>query len=165
MPLTSIEQIRSVQWDKSNLWDIHIPAAIHPFDAWVPANDVEFGFRGIVNEAFGSASGLEFPKSTSYPTLTISYMDDEDLSMTMFLKEWQEGIVNVEGTMVKTVYDPDVSKTIIITKHNSKKENVLTINCLGYPTGQITYHGDSDGSTPIYSVQFTITASEVKYAW
>lgn len=157
MPLVNIEQLRAIQWDKSNLWDIEIDG-IQNSAGFIPANDMELGFHGVTDGQYGAAS---FAQSTTYPVLTLSFMDDEKLSVVNQLRDWMSDIVDTTGLIVAPVNM--IKRAIIITKLTSTRTPVPggTMVLWAYPTGQISYHGDSDGSTPIYSLQFTVVGSDL----
>ena len=125
-----------------------------------PANDLEIGFHGITNGQFGN---LEFAQSAVYPTLTLSYVDDEYLTTTFAFREWMSEIVSKNGLKVQPINS--AGKNIIINKLNSMRHVIDQYTFFAYPTGNITYHGDSDGSIPIYSVQFTVIGSDLHEGW
>lgn len=156
MSLT-VEKVRSPQWDKSNLWDIKIDG-IYGVKGFIPSIDIEFGFHGIQNGTVGNSS-LEFAQTTTFPIFTMSYIDDEKLTFTKQLANWQSQIVSENGLVVQP--PETASKLILIEKLSSLRNVKETFTLKGFPTGQINYHGDSDGSAPVYSVQFTITGSDI----
>ncbi len=154
MALT-VDNLRTKQWDKSNLWDVDIQGITFGGAKWLPANDVELVFHGIENGTLGD-SGVEFAQKASHPSITMSYLDDENLSMTHSIRQWQEHIVSHDGIYVKPIESAGVLKHFTLKKLNHKRETVTTVNAMVYPSGSLNYHGDSDGSTPIYSVAFTV---------
>jgi len=161
MALT-VENLRTKQWDKSNLWDITLEGMEFADPSrWIPVNDMEIAFQGIENGTLGE-TGVEFAQKTTSPTLTLSYIDDENLTMTHALRTWQSYIISHDGVWVKPMNSAGVLKRLVINKLNSKKETTTTINTFVYPTGAISYHGDSDGSTPIYSVTFVVAKMGIK---
>ena len=160
MAIIDINSLIGFQWDKSNLWDIAIEDM--KFQSWgtgLPANDVQLGFFGIANEAIGS-SGLDIPNTRTIPTLTLSYIDDEELTVTNFFKKWLQDMVSLDGVRVQTM--ETASKQIVLQKlkHDHSMSDVWVVNA--FPTGNLEYHGDSDGSVPIYSVAFTVTGGDLK---
>lgn len=155
MGLINIESVRSIQWDKSNLWDVTIDGIKNP-NGWFPANDLELGFHGLTEGTYGA---LSYAQGTTFPLLTMSYMDDEKLSVTLALKSWMSEIVSSNSLIVQP--PEKAKKAIIIKKLNSMRSVIKEFTIYAHPTGQITYHGDSDGSTPIYSLQFTIIGSDL----
>jgi len=153
----SVEDVRAVQWDKSNLWEIEIDG-IDGVNSFIPANDIELGFNGISNGTINGTS-LEFAQTTVHPTLTMSYMDDEELSFTTQLREWQGEIVSEDGLVVLPI--ELAKRAIIITKLSSLKLGGDKFTIHGYPSGSLSYHGESDGSAGVYSLTFTIIGSDV----
>ena len=160
MAIITIETLRGIQWDKSNLWDIAIEGSPGAFNAWVPANDIQLGFFGVGTEQVGS-SGLEIPYTRTIPTFNISYYDDEDLTMTDFFSTWLRQTISLNGYRVAHL--EDIQKYFVISKLNSKKEVIKTWTFQAFPTGNIEYHGDSDGSLPIYTLTFSVSAGSMTW--
>jgi len=157
MALT-IGNVRSSQWDKSNLWDVIIDGVPKLSGNVYPVIDIEIGYHGIQNGTI-SGTSLEFPQTTTFPILTMSYIDNENLDFTIGLREWVDTIVSKDGLVVQPV--EIAKKHIMFTKQNSLRSSKKTNAIWAYPTGQITYHGDSDGSLPVYSLQFTVVESDL----
>ncbi len=156
MPIINVETLRTIQWDKSNLWEISIEDST--FDGWIPSNDITMGFFGIGTVPVGD-SGLEIPATRTIPTFNLSYYDVEDLRMTKFFTEWLHTTSSLDG--YRYMLMENVHKQFIISKLNSKREIIYTWMFKAYPTGAIEYHGDSDGSLPIYTLNFTVTAGDM----
>ena len=158
MAIVTVETLRQIQWDKSNLWDITIPGSPADFHAWIPINDLQMGFFGVTAEQAGS-SGLEFPATRTVPTFNLSYYDNENLSMTHWFSKWLKQTVSLDGYRVAHL--ESIQRDIIVTKLNSMREPIYTWSFKAFPTGNIEYHGDSDGSLSIYTLTFTVSAGEL----
>lgn len=158
MPIVTVETLRGLQWDKSNLWDIFIDG--NTFQGMVPSNDISMGYFGIGTEGVGS-SGLEIPASRTVPTFNLSYYDDEDLTMTKFFTAWLQSIASIDGFRYELL--ENIQKYIVVSKLDSTKQTTYDWLFQGYPTGTIEYHGDSDGSLPIYTLNFIITAGSMEW--
>ena len=160
MAIINIENLRAVQWDKSNLWDITIDdMPTSPFTGWIPVNDVQLGFFGVSGESIGS-TGLEIPYTRTVPTFNLSYYDDEELTITKFFTDWLKSMVSDDGYDVMLL--EDAQKKITIQKLNSVlDEATQTWIFNAYPTGNIEYHGDSDGSLSVYSLTFTVSGGNM----
>ena len=155
MSLVTVTKLRSVQWDKSNNWEIIIPSLnFNGKNTFFPANDTELTFFGIENLEI-SGTGISIPKSRTIPNVTLSYIDDETLSITKQITAWQKSIVSSDGYSVLPMNV--ASHDIFIYKLNSMKKRIAFWKLKGFPTGNLQYHGDSDGSIPIYSVNFSVT--------
>jgi len=157
MALT-IEQVRAPQWDKSNLWSVLIQGVATLRGGLFPINDIEIGYHGIQNGTL-SGTSLEFAQTATFPILTMSYIDDQDLKFTKGLRKWMAEIVSEDGLVVQPI--EQAMKAIIFSKQGSLRFSEDDSAIWAYPTGQITYHGDSDGSSPIYSIQFTVVYSDL----
>ena len=160
MAIVTVETLREVQWDKSNLWDITIDGSPAEFNGWVPINDIQMGFFGVANEQAGS-SGLEFPATRTVPTFNLSYYDDEQLSMTQWFATWLNQTVSLNGYRVAHL--EDIQRTFVVTKLNSMRQPIFTWTFQAFPTGNIEYHGDSDGSLSIYTLTFTVSAGSLTW--
>ena len=157
MAIIDVESLRKIQWDKSNLWDIFIEG--NSFQGFVPANDISMGFFGVATEQMG-ASGLEFPANRTVPTFNLSYYDDENLTMTNFFSGWLHKTVSLDGYKYELL--ENIQRLIIVYKLNSKREVISSWSFHAFPTGNIEYHGDSDGSLPIYTINFIVSAGSMK---
>jgi len=151
--LVTVTNLRKQQWDKSNNWDIRVTDIKFGNSSVFPANDTELTFFGIENESIGS-SGLEMVKTRTKPNITLSYIDDENLSITKQFTDWQRSLASMDGYEVLPL--SHAGRYIFITKLNSMKEPIFKWRLRGFPTGTLQYHGDSDGSVPFYSVNFVI---------
>ena len=158
MAIIDVESLRTIQWDKSNLWEIAIED--NTFLGFVPSNDISMGFFGIGTEQVG-ASAIEIPASRTVPTFNLSYYDDEDLTQTNFFTEWLRSMVHIDGYRVNLL--ENVHKLITVSKLNSKRQIIWTWTFHAFPTGNIEYHGDSDGSLPIYTLNFIVSAGSMKW--
>ena len=160
MALVTVKKLRGIQWDKSNNWEIILEGFNFQGRNFFPANDSELTFFGIENEGIGG-TGIEMAKSRTIPNVTLSYIDDESMSTTKFFTNWQREIVSMDGYDVLPMSNS--GKFIHIYKLNSMKERTHYWRLLGFPTGNLQFHGDSDGSVPFYSVNFTILAGSLKW--
>jgi len=161
--LVSVEGLRGIQWDKSNQWDVRIDGLLLRNGSLkiFPANDLELTFFGIEEESIGS-TGLSMPKTRTIPNITLSYIDTEIMEVTRFFTDWQRDIVSADGYEV--LPQDEAMKLIVISKLNSKKETIYSWSVWAYPTGNIQFHGDSDGSIPMYSVSLTVVGGSLKWA-
>lgn len=147
-------------WEYSNDWDFLFEGLDDFFDGWIPATSVELGFYGVTTEALGS-SGVEYPVGNTKPTLTISYIDTEELVVTRFFTEWFASTVSQDGYEVQL--PTDAAKEFKVRK-------LLTTNKTKYiwtgkviPSGSITYAGDTDASVPAYQVSFVVIQGSMTF--
>lgn len=156
MGLLTVTELQFVQWDKSNLWDINLDGKS---GVKCPAIQVELGFLGGESTTLGDTA-LSYPKTTVYPTLTITYLDNEWLDFTTYLRDWYKKISKTDNFNITPI--SDCVKPCIISKLNSMKIPLDTWVLQIYPTGQVTYQGDSDGGmTPTYTVEFVVAGGEI----
>lgn len=152
---TDIEKLRSVNWDKGNLWEISFPEIEDKF-GFVPVNDVEINFGAISFEAF-SDTYFEYPTGRTTQSLSLSFLDNVNLDFLMFLKDWKDKVVPKNLDYVYAIND--AKKLIIINKLDQEKNKLLTFSCYVIPNSDITYHGESDGNIPQYTITFNITTA------
>ncbi len=161
--IINITNLANLQWDKSNLWSINIKG-MPDFHAWpggtFAANDTQLGFFGISNESIGS-TGLDIPHTRTVPSLTLSYVDDETLTITNFFKDWLREMITLDGFRVQTLEEALKIITIYKLKHDLSIAETWILKA--FPTGNFDYHGDSDGGqAPIYSLTFTVVAGNLE---
>ena len=154
--MLTIEHLRSKQWDKTNLWELNIDGKT---GISCPAISVEIGFQGGEGGNMGDTS-LLYPKNTTYPIMSITYVDTEDLDFTNYFRKWFKQIYKQNNFSITPIND--AVRDCIVMKLNSMKIPTQEWTLRIYPIGQITYQGDSDGSsTPTYSLQFVVAAGDI----
>ena len=161
MAIATVTDLRKIQWDKSNIWDVQIED--FKFDDGVlffPGNDLEVTFFGVENESFGE-TGIEAPKKRSLPNVTLSFIDSENLTTLKYFTDWQRNLVSSDGYEVTPMNK--AYRILIVTKLNSMKQPLYKWVLRVFPTGNLQYHGDSDGSVPLYSVNFTVVGGNLEW--
>lgn len=151
----------NIQWDSSNKWDFELQGLNDLFEGWVSATSLELGFWGITTEGVGS-SGADYISGHTYPTLTLSYLDPEDLRVTNYFTEWIAEMASHDGYEVQMV--SEAARQFDIHKTDSTNESRYIWTGKVIPTGNVTYTGDSDASVPMYQIQFTVVAGSMKWS-
>ena len=168
MGIISIRNLAGdLQWDKSNLWDISIEGlnfhswpTMYPVGTGMPANDIQLNFFGVLMESIGN-TGLSIPYGSSWPTLSLSFIDDEQLTVFDFFKSWMYSMAPTIDGYRATLLN-ETSKSIVVSKlnHQQKVERAWTFRA--FPTGGIEYHGDSSGDIKIYTINFNIVSGNLE---
>lgn len=148
--LTSIEQIRSVEWATEYLWDIYIPSAPAPFNEWFPAIDFDEGLLTIESYSWdGYLQGYSVPQNTQPVDVTLTFADADDGRLLKWFSSWVDDIfpgyiaVNNLSSIVREIY---------IKKLNRQRELIWLRDYQVYPEGGINEHGSSESSLKTYSV-------------
>ncbi len=156
----TLHRMRSIQWDASNKWEFELDGLENLFGGFTSATTLELGFFGVTNESLGS-SNIEYISGRTLPTLTISYVDSEDLKVTRFITEWMASCVSQDGYEVALV--EDASKKFTVHKLKSTGKSVYKWIGKVIPSGNIIYNGDTDGSVPNYQVTFSVVAGSLQW--
>ena len=151
---------KNVQWDSSNKWDFELDGLNALFGGWVSTTSIELGFWGTTTESVGS-SGVDYISGRTYPTLTLSYLDPEDLRVTKFFSSWVKDMVSQDGYEVQMV--SQAAKAFSIHKTDSTNQSIQIWKGKVIPNGNVTYTGDSDASIPMYQITFTVVAGSMDW--
>jgi len=152
----NINNLRSVNWDKGNLWEIKFPE-IESIFGFVPVNDVEINF-GSAEVSDYDGTPYEFLSGRTKPNLTISFIDNVNLDFLSFLKDWLDEIAPKDLNYVYAIND--AKKLIIIKKIDQENKELRTYSFYVIPNSDIIYHGESDGNIPQYTISFSIISSK-----
>jgi hypothetical protein len=154
--LKSIDEIRSVQWGTSNLWDMQIPSAPSPFNKWFPAVDVSE--NKIFSTSFTAPYFLKqykFPQNSSMPELQITFADDEDKHLVNWLQAWHDEIY--DDTDGVTCLE-DAIRKISVLKLNGRRELLSTTDYYAYPEGNVTEALNSQADLKTYSLTLSVAS-------
>jgi hypothetical protein len=145
--LNNINQLRSIEWSKKYLWDvIFIPntdKTLVPFDRWLPAVSVDDTVATIKSHQIqGSLVDFSIPLNQESTSITISFIDDINMTLYQWFKHWiNVGIFN-SGSGVS--YIDKCLRTIQLQKLDNNLEPISTVVYLVYPISSIQYSGSSD---------------------
>lgn len=163
MFLKGVENLKTVEWAKSYLWDIKFengPEHIE-FDDWFPAIDVEEPLTQLETyQITGFLSNYFVPKSTAAFELRITFYDDYLHTVKEWLREWVNDIILGNGEYVATLGDEGVVKLVHIEKLSPQREQISMKSYWVYPTGQMMFHGDSNSGL-VTNVQSFIVVSKI----
>lgn len=153
--LDNVNQLRSVNWGGTWLWDIKFEDMPAPFHDWFPAQDIEENVYSLESRQIeGYNSTYKIPKSTTVFDLKITFIDDELNTALRWLTVWVNSVILGGGTYVRPL--DEVVRQVTIMKLTPDKVPVQTVSYYVYPEGAIYFHGTSDSGVPQYSVDFVI---------
>ena len=161
MYLTSIEQIRKIQWGRAHDWDIKFedPKLGEPFNQWFPASDVEENIATLQTFQFegGIWDNLQIPKSTTPCTLKVTFYDDEKHTLLNWLDNWINKEILNDGEGVSPL--EDCIKIVTIAKLDSMKNPIHLTSYYVFPEGEITFAGKSTAEAHVYTMNFIIAGT------
>ncbi len=156
--LNSIDQLRTVEWGRSYLWDIRFPDAPAPFNNWFPAVDVEENTATLNSQEFNAAwTTFRIPYNTSSFDLRITFMDDVNHTLRLWIEKWINEEILSGGKGTKPI--AEITKPVEITKLSLDKEVIDLKRYLVYPEGGIYFTGNSNADALVYSVTFIIAGT------
>lgn len=186
MWLNNIEQLRKVQWGNTAHWDISFPSAVFGEKSaqWFPATsvtevqvEVEKADFSIGNFAFSIPKG-----SGKTPTLSVTFIDDADMTLSKWIRAWMKGMQPKNGLLGVRLGSrgsdgkPLVYRQVLIEKYklvsgpvgssapawaeentSSGEKAIIEQNSyLVFPSGEISFKGTSTAGLPQYTVTFNI---------
>lgn len=160
--LTSLEDIRRVEWRKDYLWDIKFPEAPSPFNDWFPASDIELQLSSINTYQFdGPFVGYKIPHNASPLSLRVSFYDNMEQVLLEWLADWIREIVNIDEGYVLPL--SQCCKTVTIMRLDSKRQSIGSATYLVMPdTGTVSFHGGSEATSQTTSYDFYIARKITK---
>ena len=156
--LKSIDQIRSIEWSRSYLWDIRFPDAPSPFNEWFPAVDIEENTSILNSQEFNAGwTTFKIPYNTTLFDFKITFIDDVNHTLKSWLDNWINKEILSEGKGTKPI--KEIVKPVEVIKYNINKEVQSMNRYLVYPEGGIYFNGSSEAEVLTYSVTFIITGT------
>lgn len=153
--LKDIEQIRAIEWGASYQWDIMIPSAPSPFDAWFPAADVDEDLANLETYAFDSSQHtFKIPRSGTQTNLRITFYDDVKHTLLYWFENWINNTILNHGKYVTPLLES--VKLVQLTKLNSRREVMRTSSYFVFPEGPVQFSGKTQSDVNQYSVSFVI---------
>lgn len=159
MPLLDINQVRSIEWSRSYMWDIAIPSAPSPFNDWFPASNVTEPLASVESYNFEvHVNSFSVPKSVGRRALSITFNDADDRRLETWIKTWMTSTIFPTGG-VAGLKDTGVIKDISITKfrHLNKSRVILShVTYICYPEGELMFQGGSTAEATVFTVNFVV---------
>lgn len=163
--LESIDELRTVQWDGSWLWDVQftkggngsLPPA--PFNKWFPAVTISENRWSLNHRTIDAPfTEINIPESTTPFSISLEYVDSQDTILTNWLANWVNSEI-MNGMQYLTCLK-EATKQLTVVKLNYKREIVDSRIHLVIPQGESSYMGDSQSGLPQYSATFTVVGRQ-----
>lgn len=160
--LKNIEQIRSVEWSKSWLWDVKFDNGPSGFENWFPATDVEINEWTLEPFNFaGGTSTFEIPKTSTLADIKLTFIDDIHLHVEHWLNAWVNDEIFAGGS-VQTIKECCRKLHVLKLKNASSKLGSPDIvegypkTYLVFPKGAVYYSGKSTSEVHQDTIEFVI---------
>lgn len=156
--LRNIDELRSVEWSASYLWDIRFtdPTPPAPFNNFFPAQDVQENLTNL--ESYQQElmhKAVKVPHRSSPRSIAITFADDIDNTLLNWLHEWMEGeIFNDDGSKVKVL--DEICRRIDILKLDESRNTLQTTSYWVYPEGPLNFNGTSQAQPHQYNFTFVV---------
>ena len=153
-----LEDLRSVEWGNSLLWDIIIPDLSGT--NWIPAYEVVEERGTIISHSFDIAgTQVQVPIGSNVRTIKVSFYDTADHKIFSFLDDWYNLVLN-DGKFVAVL--DSATKQLKVSRKEIRGRQVIdssTQTYWVYPDGPLEYRGDSDPKVPVYDVTFVVAGT------
>lgn len=152
--LRTLDQMCTVPWGKSYLWDCKLPQAPSPFNEWFPAQTVDESLFDIVDKTINIGSGtFSLPSGYGECDIKLNMLDDNNCTLEKFFTEWKNKMFP-SRTSVATI--TEVVKEIYIAKLNNQREITHEVGFWVRPSGQFFFQGNTDSAVRVYNVTLKI---------
>lgn len=152
--LKTLDQMVSVNWAKSYLWDCYLPDAPSPFNEWFPAQTADQTLFDIMDKSVTVGAGsFSIPQGLNELDIKLNMLDDNKCSLEKFFTEWRNQMFP-SRTSVATI--TEVVKKFYIAKLNNQRQVTHEAGFWVRPTGQFFFQGNSDSGVRIYNVTLKI---------
>ncbi len=154
--LKSLEQLRSIEWSSSHLWDIKFENVPSPFDSWFPATDISLNEFALDPYNFTLAtSTFEVPKSSTLFDLKVTFVDDIKLTISEWVSNWVNNEIFADGS-VQTL--EEAVKQVTIVKMDNRHEIIhgWPKSFWVFPKGSLYFNGKSTAEPHSDELEFVI---------
>lgn len=156
--LNSIDQVRSIDWDKGYLWDIKFPQAPAPFNDWFPASEYTLSTgTGTSLDLPFYMKNYKFPQMTASSEITLTFYDDNKHTLTKWILEWFNRIYDTStGVLTLAEACKEIHLCNLDYAKNTQDLRVLYV----YPDGAYNEGGSSDSSNPQKTLTLNVVGSK-----
>ena len=160
MFLNSKQQIRDIPWGENHLWDVKLFDAPAPFDEWFPAISISENVYTMENHQFQFyTSTYSVSKSTAEFTLSVTYQDDENLTLLTWFSDWVNNtILGDETGLIATLEEAAKRIQVVKLRHSNgaKVPAGPIVSYLVIPDGSGNYEGESSTGPLQYTMDLII---------
>ena len=155
--LTSIDDLRAIQWGVTYDWDIRFPDAPFPFSKFFPAVEVSEPQAALQfhQETF-FIDTYRIPWNKLPQDLRIVFHDNTNGILLDWIQRWINKTIFNNGAGVSPIGTDGVCKRVHISKLNSKREIVKTSAYWVFPDGVVDFLGNNAPDVLTYSINFVI---------
>lgn len=122
--LQNIDQVRSVEWAKSHLWDVKLETAPAPFNEWFPAFQVEFEIGDVVAKVIDTTvSQFKIPGSMHVRSIRLHFYDDVEGTLELWFDDWINRVMFNRGLKVSTI--SEVTKVLHLMRVGTDKPGAV----------------------------------------
>lgn len=152
--LSSIEQVRSIEWGKSYLWDVKFDNAPAPFSVWFPATDYSLDDNiGVSATLSMFLSTYKIPQGTSNKSLSFTALDDSKRTLYNWLKEWYDSIYDqYNGVLTLS----ESVRNVTVAQLDSGKNILSTRTFMVFPDQNTMLSGNSAPDVLQYTLNFVV---------
>lgn len=152
--LSSLNQVRKIEYARSYSWDVRFPDAPSPFNSWFPAIDYTDSLN--ISQSFKQNWYLKtysVPQNSGLPDVMLTYYDDVNNTLANWMTKWHSSIYDDARGLL---YLEDAVRPLYIAKLDNKKNVISTKIYYVYPEGTVIESGNSQSDVKQYSAAFTV---------
>jgi len=158
--LNNQDQIRSIEFGRSYLWDFLIDGAPPPFDRFFPAIEITETTAVLESRTFEVyGTSIEIPMRGNVRRVEITFVDDEAGTGLNFFTNWISNEILREtargGITIATLQE--ASKRIIVEKLNARRETLKQNTYMVFPRTELQFQGNSESGGVIYQIPLVVT--------
>jgi len=161
------EQIRTVEWGSTHLWDIKFDDAPDPnkpdgFAKWFPAVEVTENVSTLETKDFEFyMSTYSIPATTTLFDLQITFLDDVYLTLQDWFSSWVNDVMLTGSQYGGQFILPleECCKKVHIMKMNYQREPLKRSSYWVFPKGAMHFEGNSEAGPVQKQVDFVIAGT------
>lgn len=158
MATISVQKMRRVDWRQGHQWSVSFPgeeAAFRKYENWLPAVEVAENIWGLEHFSFTvGASFYSIPFRGTPRTVQVTFIEDEDLTITNWMSEWVHRKILLSPGRVQ--YAHEASKMMVVQWKGFNGSTILENQYRVVPDGEGTLSGSSSSDVMTTSITFRI---------
>lgn len=161
--LTSIDQIREVQWGKAWQWDCKFASAPAPFTGFFPATEAKRNISQVQSHGFvGFGDTFDIPFASGARTFAVTFLDDHQGTLMKWLDDWIELSMMSRGQGTARLGNIVKSALLVqsdgrgLAMRSASRMTMRQWELWVYPIGELTFSGSSNSEFTKYIQTFRI---------
>jgi len=158
--LSSLENVRSVEWGRKYLWDISFDPttpAPAPFNTWFPAIEVDEDLAKLESHTIeGFLSDYKVPIRSHQKHIKLTLEDDQKNTLSQWFTQWINVTILQSGSAIAALSSS--VKLLHLIKLSPLRVTITQADYWVYPEGDIVYNGTSQSGSQQFSVNFVIAS-------